>query len=531
MWKRFATTILLALFIHQVIIVIRDSKMADNENTGAEEQQMSQEIPPQAEPMETEQAVPKVVKNGEEKQELPEENKEEENSQMDTGNELSEQVLDEAKENVDEKTEDAAEGGAQQLQQEAPNQSDEPASQKLDQQDDSKTEGKDDENKSDVADVDKKEIPEKEGEKDEKVDKTNEVEGEGAGASKLVGNETDEDVKKDMTPYEMTKLKRELERNRTFTFPSTLEEFGYAFNEDGELRDIKTGDKFEFFVKKDDHLYNQKRYEAIGEIITEIVYKKLDDLQLKRHVIPVDATEEEPKSFIFMSDDALSNTDKVMLLIHGSGVVRAGQWARSLIINQNMESGTQIPYIKRAMNEGYGLIILNGNENYQRKEERKGIRENQTAENHTRYVWDNFVIRSKAKQIVIVAHSYGGLCVTSLCISREKAFYQKVTAVAMTDSIHSLHLQEANDPVINWFIKNAVNWVTSDQEIDTPVTNTMLEVPKLSAGTKKHEETSHKCIDSIFKYFTEKLSKEVPSGTKDKSDVKSTEAAKGEDVK
>lgn len=58
-----------------------------------------------------------------------------------------------------------------------------------------------------------------------------------------------------------------------------------------------------------------------------------------------------------------------MILIHGSGVVRAGQWSRRcvygrgtnkltkyppsppnrLIINDNLDSGTQLPFIKKAI--------------------------------------------------------------------------------------------------------------------------------------------------------------------------------------
>lgn len=49
-----------------------------------------------------------------------------------------------------------------------------------------------------------------------------------------------------------------------------------------------------------------------------------------------------------MSADALTNPEKIMLLIEGSGVVRAGQWARRLIINEDLNSGTQIPFITRA---------------------------------------------------------------------------------------------------------------------------------------------------------------------------------------
>lgn len=72
----------------------------------------------------------------------------------------------------------------------------------------------------------------------------------------------------------------------------------------------------------------------------------------------VDATENEPKSFIFMSEDALTNPQKLMVLIHGSGVVRAGQWARRLIINEDLDSGTQIPFIKRAVDVSATAFIL-----------------------------------------------------------------------------------------------------------------------------------------------------------------------------
>ena len=36
----------------------------------------------------------------------------------------------------------------------------------------------------------------------------------------------------------------------------------------------------------------------------------------------------ELESFVFVSDDVFTNEDKLVVLVHGSGVVRAGQWAR-----------------------------------------------------------------------------------------------------------------------------------------------------------------------------------------------------------
>lgn len=74
--------------------------------------------------------------------------------------------------------------------------------------------------------------------------------------------------------------------------------------------------------------------------------------------LQVDATEGEPKSFIYVSEDALTNPEKIMVLIQGSGVVRAGQWARRLIINEDLNSGTQIPFINRAKEVGFILSSL-----------------------------------------------------------------------------------------------------------------------------------------------------------------------------
>ena len=47
-------------------------------------------------------------------------------------------------------------------------------------------------------------------------------------------------------------------------FPTTLEGFGYRFNDRGQLRNIQTGKPFEFAVSTD-ATYNQKRYEALGK--------------------------------------------------------------------------------------------------------------------------------------------------------------------------------------------------------------------------------------------------------------------------
>ena len=69
-----------------------------------------------------------------------------------------------------------------------------------------------------------------------------------------------------------------------------------------------------------------------------------------------------PKSFVFKSDDFETNPN-LCVLIHGSGVVRAGQWARRLLMNENLDLGTIMPDIMMAKERGFAVLVMNTNDN------------------------------------------------------------------------------------------------------------------------------------------------------------------------
>jgi len=200
--------------------------------------------------------------------------------------------------------------------------------------------------------------------------------------------------------------------------PKTLKDYNLAFNEAGELRQIDPstglpGDKTFEFATTTSQLENQRRYEAIGDVITEHVYELLEQNGLQRiHLNPKD----KEGTFVFSTKADLSNTNKLLILIHGSGVVRAGQWSRSLIMNHSLDKGTQLPYIKRAKAFGYEILITNTNHNYRPvNKELKRIPGSENAPNHARSVWDKFISPAvNLKSIGIVAHSYGGIVTLDL---------------------------------------------------------------------------------------------------------------------
>ena len=68
----------------------------------------------------------------------------------------------------------------------------------------------------------------------------------------------------------------------------------------------------------------------MGLIMDKEVYRLLETQGgLER----LDVGSEDPKSFIFCSPE-IRTKKRIVILIHGGGVVRAGQWARRLIFNE-----------------------------------------------------------------------------------------------------------------------------------------------------------------------------------------------------
>ena len=72
---------------------------------------------------------------------------------------------------------------------------------------------------------------------------------------------------------------------------------------------------------------------------------------LKEVLIPED--KDGPKSDIYMSPDFLSDLkdpakDSALILIQGTGSVRAGVWARSVCLNENLEKGSMLHMIDAA---------------------------------------------------------------------------------------------------------------------------------------------------------------------------------------
>lgn len=209
---------------------------------------------------------------------------------------------------------------------------------------------------------------------------------------------------------------------------------------------------------------NQTDYEALGEAITKHVYKLLTkDLFLHKIYVP-SSSSSSPKtlsSFVFATKHNFAKTKKLLLMIHGSGEVRAGQWSRSLIINQSIEHGTQIPYIKHANSLGYDVLVTNTNLNYCLENgKHTELEGNKSPKEHICTVWKELIepVYDTIESFAIIAHSYGGIVALEMANPKTNtnASFEKCFGVALIDS-DSAHItttmESVNIKMGAWFTK------------------------------------------------------------------------------
>jgi len=281
------------------------------------------------------------------------------------------------------------------------------------------------------------------------------------------------------------------------TFPTNLRGFGYGFNEAGQMRQIEEDGEtlserpFLFEVKPGNQAYNQAHYEALGEVLTEEVYSLLESAGgLQRREVEV-AKEQKPRSFVFVSPE-FQDKDQLLVIIHGSGVVRAGQWARRLIINEDLDKGTILPYLKEALGQNWGVIVLNTNHN---SVNGKPIKGSETPEDHANTVWANLVAPTKATKVAVVAHSYGGLVSVELAHTYREDFLQRVKALLLTDSVHGR--LTGDDRLDKHLVAIGRNWVSSNKPLGDLI-KIGGNIQRVSAGHEKHEWTSWAAREQIF---------------------------------
>eukprot|EP00755_Sulcionema_specki_P022826 Sspe_Gene.77431::Locus_48387_Transcript_2_2_Confidence_0.667_Length_1059::g.77431::m.77431 len=256
---------------------------------------------------------------------------------------------------------------------------------------------------------------------------------------------------------------------------------------------------------------NQEHYDKLGDEVIEFLYEQLTStygLECR--------TELHPDVKIFASPGMEDHTGTLLIILQGAGAVRPGMWARKLCINNSLRDGTIFPYIIEAKKRGWAVLVPNPNE----RPKVVGLR---CAEEHLETVWKTYVAPCKAKQILMVAHSYGGKATLSL-LKRMPEVMTRLERVAFTDSVHTLvnekkakshrkswHIdllreavpevfEEPSEQVLAYLGSRTRNWAASDRPLDTKI-GVIQGVPCVSAGHEVHEWTSATALSSVMRFL------------------------------
>ena len=149
-----------------------------------------------------------------------------------------------------------------------------------------------------------------------------------------------------------------------------LARMGYAWDHRGVLRNVANGLR----------AWDEMTSSMIDATAADLVQGVLEDVQ-GRILYPDPATgsrldyiaADVPRA----ADEALhpkarikiyltrnwKRCEKMLIIIQGHGGVRPGIWSRSLCLESNLQAGSMLGLLERAAREGYGVAVLNPNEN------------------------------------------------------------------------------------------------------------------------------------------------------------------------
>lgn len=130
----------------------------------------------------------------------------------------------------------------------------------------------------------------------------------------------------------------------------------------------------------------------------EVLVPEAKNLKKAKTALPKNA--KLPQCNIYMSEefyspDLKANAKKTaVVLIQGTGAVRAGIWSRQVALKNDFDLGTMLPQVDWAINQkNFPVLIMNPNFNTDPKT-KIPIPENESMEKHALHVWKNYVQNS-----------------------------------------------------------------------------------------------------------------------------------------
>ncbi|KAI9357452.1 hypothetical protein BD770DRAFT_388768 [Pilaira anomala] len=299
--------------------------------------------------------------------------------------------------------------------------------------------------------------------------------------------------------------------------PTTIDGFGYVIKENGEIRHKQTDEPYKFDFLARDRPYNEERYKVFIDLVGDVVEEKLQaaPYNFQKVIVPIGADpSKDVHSYIYMTPNAMTTTDKVIVFIPGNHT-RIGQWSRRVMCDESIVTGSMMHITDLVREKGYEVIILNSNGNYWYDNrawdapkahctEIIEVPGSETPENHCQYVFHHFIRNVKAEKVAVLAMGWGGHGFT-LALNNEFDFIKEhVKAVAMTNSVHARDLIEGEGKRAFMF-DNCVNWVVSTAKKGEVLQDLRYGCTSISSEQEIADFTLNAMLEDIMRFIYIKM--------------------------
>ncbi|DAZ98047.1 TPA: hypothetical protein N0F65_004537 [Lagenidium giganteum] len=206
----------------------------------------------------------------------------------------------------------------------------------------------------------------------------------------------------------------------------------YAMDEEGMIHLKATGkglDETDIAVHQDEII------NAVVKFVQDSMRRELgfEEVYLPSADAPV-------KANVFVSPN-YQTCKKLLVFVAVSRGLYPGLWSRGLVLHAGVKSGSMLDYFRKALDEGYGIIVANPNKNVivlRDGKQRIQIPGSASPEEHMDSLWDKYIANTQARRVYFLGYSYGGVLIKYLLQSRGDQLMRRNGAIALIESSHRI---------------------------------------------------------------------------------------------
>ena len=206
--------------------------------------------------------------------------------------------------------------------------------------------------------------------------------------------------------------------------------------------------------------------EVMEEMARYVEAKIVSNYGFSAIQIPPSTSDEEAASTSILVSPDWQSATKMLIIVQNQSGACLGLFSRSLCLEQGLSKGSMLPYIERAVREGYAVIILRPNTNSILVTKVEGerpqkiiIRGSETPEVHALCVWENVIpLATSCQHIALLGYGNGASLCKDLFLRSAVQNNNLIRAFVTIEASHIVEADDSND------IKSALGQLAVNME-------------------------------------------------------------------